>query len=169
MDKSNLVLIGMPGAGKSTIGVILAKRMKMPFIDTDLLIQQRENRFLQDIIDSDGLERFLSIEEDTLLQIHAERHVIATGGSVVYSDRAMKHLAGSGKVVYLKLKFYQVERRIKNMESRGIAMSKGQRLLDLYREREPLYEKYADMIIDCSGKHIETIISEIRENFQKQI
>lgn len=161
--KSNIILTGMPGAGKSTIGVILAKAAKRPFIDTDLLIQQRENRFLQEIIDSEGIEAFIKIEEEVILGIIAENHIVATGGSVVYSNRAMEHLKNTGIVVYLQLKPYQLERRIRNMKTRGIALKSGQTLIDLYRERAPLYKKYADIVIDCSHKHLETIIKEIKD------
>lgn len=167
MEKSNIVLIGMPGAGKSTVGVLLAKSLKKPFTDTDLLIQQATDRYLQDIINQDGIDAFLKIEEEVILKLQLQNHIIATGGSVVYSESAMRHLQAQGICVYLQLKYYQIERRIKNMKTRGIAMKNGQELSDLYRERVPLYEKYADIVIDCSHKHIEMILAEMMEKISK--
>ncbi|OGO79764.1 MAG: shikimate kinase [Clostridiales bacterium GWC2_40_7] len=161
--KSNIILIGMPGAGKSTIGVILAKAVKRPFIDTDLLIQQQENRFLQDIINNDGLKAFIKIEESIITGINAENHIIATGGSAIYSKAAMEHLQNRGIIVYLDLKLFQIQRRIKNIKNRGIALKDGQSLESLYKERAPLYKSYADIVIDCSHKHIETIVDEIKD------
>ncbi len=169
MIKNNIILIGMPGAGKSTVGVLLAKAMKMPFMDTDLLIQQKENMLLQDIIKAYGIESFLRIEQDTLLEISVENCVIATGGSAVYSEKAMEHLRRHGVIVYLNLKYYQIERRINNITTRGIAMNKEQNLKDLYHERTPLYEKYADITIDCAQKHIEQIVSETAEKSSRYL
>ena len=163
MEKNNIVLIGMPGAGKSSIGVLLAKAMKKPFIDTDLLIQQMENRFLRDIINNDGIEAFIKIEERIILGLDIQNHIIATGGSAIYSETSVKHLKAGGILVYLNLKLHQLERRIKNISTRGIAMKSGQALIDVYKERVPLYKKYADIEINCSHKHIETIIAEIKE------
>lgn len=166
MNESNIVLIGMPGAGKSTIGVLLAKALMMPFIDTDLHIQQREKMFLQDIINKYGLERFLAIEEEIILQLNVSKCLLATGGSVVYSEAAMHHLKKLDSIiVYLQLGFKEVESRIKNISSRGIAMDKRYSLEDLYRERVPLYEKYADVSIDCSVKSMEDIVKEIKDKF----
>lgn len=161
MKNKNIVLIGMPGAGKSTTGVILAKTLNMPFLDTDLTIQQNEGRLLQEIINSDGIEKFLAIEEKALLQTEAEGHIIATGGSAVYSDAAMRHLKEKGTVVYLQLEFREIENRIKNIKSRGIAMGEGKKLIDTYHERVPLYEKYADVVIRCTGKDLEDVINEL--------
>ncbi|HOQ37829.1 MAG TPA: shikimate kinase [Acetivibrio sp.] len=161
MEKTNIVLIGMPGAGKSTIGVLLAKALKKPFIDTDLLIQQKYNMFLQEIIDKYGIKRFLSIEEEVVVSVDLKNHVIATGGSVVYSDAALKHFKKDGLVVYLKLRFDEIEKRISNISSRGIAMEKGKTLVDLYNERVPLYEKYADITVNCSDMDIEASVAEI--------
>jgi shikimate kinase len=160
MNNKNIILIGMPGAGKSTIGVLLAKALRKPFVDTDLLIQESENRYLQDIIDSDGIDRFLQIEERTILNLNVKNHLIATGGSAVYSEAAISHL--KGKAVYLKLDLEEIEKRIRNIKSRGIALKKGESLSDLYKERIPLYEKYADIVIDCSGKGVEEIVNEIK-------
>jgi len=160
----NVVLIGMPGAGKSTVGVLLAKAMKMPFIDTDLLIQERHGHFLQELVDMHGFDEFIKIEESVILSLDVKNHIISTGGSVVYSEAAMNHLKASGVVVFLNARLYQLERRLKNMHRRGIAMKGNRTLASLYRERLPLYEKYADISIDCSKKHIETIVSEIKNN-----
>ena len=161
MKRSNIILIGMPGAGKSTVGVLLAKALKKPFIDTDLLIQQRENSFLQEIINNRGINEFIKVEEEVVLGLNVTDHVIATGGSVIYSDVSIAHLQSTGVMVFLNLKLYQLERRLKNINTRGIAMKSGQSIIDLYTERQPLYEKFAEIEIDCSHKHIETIISEI--------
>ena len=169
MENLNIVLIGMPGAGKSTIGVLLAKALLMPYIDTDLVIQQKENRYLQDIINNDSLEKFLSLEEEVLLQLDLENHVIATGGSVIYSAASMTHLKQNGMIFYLKLPYSEINKRVDNITSRGIAKSKGQSLLDVYNKRSPLYEKYADIIIQCLDKTMEEIVQEIKDKiiFQK--
>lgn len=163
MNKTNIVLVGMPGAGKSTIGVLLAKAMKKTFIDSDLLIQERENKFLQDIIDNQGIKRFLKVEEEILVKLNVKNHVIATGGSAIYSNSAMNHLKRDSIIVYLQLRFDEIDERLSNISSRGIAMSKDQSLMDLYHERIPLYEKHADVVINCSNKHIEDIVKEIKD------
>lgn len=169
MGKSNLILIGMPGAGKSTVGVILAKALGKTFIDTDQLIQKNEGRPLQDIINRDGLEKFLVIEENTLLGLNAHNSIIATGGSAVYSGKAMEQLKANGSIVYLKVGLFKLTQRLKNMRTRGIAMKNGQSLNDLYRERALLYEKHADITIDCTHKHMEKIIFEIKEKYFQKI
>ena len=153
----NVVLIGMPGVGKSTIGLLLAKALGKLFIDTDLLIEQEEGRPLQNIIDRDGLTAFLRIEENTILNMDVTGHVVATGGSVVYSLKAIATLKKNGIIIYLKVPYHEIEARIRDNANRGIAMSKGQDLSELYKERTPLYEKYADAIVDCSGKDVESI------------
>lgn len=163
MDTQNIILIGMPGAGKSTIGVLLAKIMGKAFIDTDLLIQAREKRLLQEIIVEKGIDRFLEIEAEVILGLSVENSVIATGGSAVYSDSAITHLKQNGIIVYLKLPYPEIEHRINNMASRGIVFSKGQSLFDLYQERTPMYERKADQIIDCSGKAIEESVRLVRK------
>ncbi len=164
-ENKNLVLIGMPGAGKSTVGVLLAKALKMPFADTDLLIQRQENSYLQDLIEKNGIEGFIKIEERIVMELDLTNHVIATGGSVIYSSAAMDRLKSGGVLFFLNTKMYQLERRLKNIHTRGIAMQPGQSVTALYEERMPLYKKYADVEIDCSKKHIETIITEIKEKF----
>ncbi|MCX8129815.1 MAG: shikimate kinase [Clostridia bacterium] len=168
MNKSNVVLVGMPGAGKSTIGVLLAKTLKMTFIDTDLLIQQKEDRFLQDIIDTNGIKEFLKLEENVVLDTKLQNHVIATGGSVIYSSIAIRHLKEDGVLVYLKLDYDEIQKRITNITSRGIAMQKDQSLQDIYIERTPLYEEHADITINCSGKHMEEIVADISRILQKE-
>ncbi len=162
MNTKNIVLIGMPGSGKSTAGVLLAKAMKMPFIDTDLLIQKQENCYLQELINAHGINEFIKIEEKVILGLDAENTVIATGGSAVYSESAVRHLKSNGILIFLNSKLYQLERRLKNMKTRGIVMKSDQTLSNLFNERLPLYRKYADIEIDCSKKHIETIVSEIK-------
>lgn len=166
MKKTNIVLIGMPGAGKSTVGVLLAKAMKMPFIDTDLLIQQKHNKYLQEIINEIGVEKFLYIEEKIALELNVKNHVIATGGSMIYSNSALNHFKKDSMLVYLQLRYDEIERRIANISSRGIAMDKDQTLIALYSERVPLYEKHADITVNCSGKDIEAIVTEIKNRFR---
>ena len=166
MENSNLVLLGMPGAGKSTLGVLLAKSLCMPFIDTDLIIQHQENRFLQEIIDQEGLEGFLAIENETILSLDVKKHVIATGGSVIHSKLAMEHLKSRGTLLYLQLSYQEIEKRIKNITTRGIAKNGNQSLFDLYTERVPLYVRYADMLVSCSGKEMEALVCEIQALFK---
>ena len=141
----------MPGAGKSTIGVLLAKALSRDFVDTDLLIQAAEERGLQEMIDSDGLDDFLAIEERHILALNAHGAVIATGGSVVYSEEAMRHLKLNGTVVYLQMPLSDLEARITDMDSRGVVIAPWQSLTDLYHERLPLYEHFADITIGCAG------------------
>ncbi len=164
---NNIVLIGMPGAGKSTIGVILAKTMGMSFLDTDLVIQKQEGRLLQNTINENGMQKFIEIEEKTILNIHVHKHIIATGGSAVYSHTAMEHLKKNSLLIYLQLPYKQIVKRINNINTRGIAMEKGQSLLELYNKRIPLYEKYADMTIECHGKDIEQIIQVLCKLLEK--
>lgn len=148
----------MPASGKSTLGVVLAKTLGMKFIDTDLLIQESENKKLQEILDGSGMEEFLRIEERVLSGLEAFNSVISTGGSAVYSDIAMRHLKSIGDIVYIKLSLGEVERRLKNIKTRGIAMKPGETLADLYNKRVPLYEKYADITIETDGMGIEESI-----------
>lgn len=157
----NMILIGMPGAGKSTIGVVLAKTLGYLFLDTDLLIQQLEGALLQDIVNTKGVELFKKIEEDALISLHVDHTVVSTGGSAVYSAKAMHHLRSLGTVIYLQLPFAEIERRINNITTRGLAMDKGKTLHDLYQERLPLYEQYADVIVDCDGAGVEEVVAKI--------
>ena len=159
----NIILIGMPGSGKSTVGVVLAKRIGYKFKDTDLLIQEHEGMLLQDIIEEKGIDDFKKTENDILSKITAEKTVIATGGSAVYGVEAMANLKDLGTVIYLKQSYRGISSRIKNLSKRGVAMKRGQTLMDVYRERVPLYEKYADIIINCNRKTIGKIVKEIEE------
>lgn len=157
----NLVLIGMPGAGKSTLGVLLAKALGMEFIDTDLLIQQAEGRLLQQIIDRDGLRRFMEIEESVICALRADHAVIATGGSAVYSPKAMAALRKSGRILYLHVPYEEIEQRITNITSRGIVLPDGVTLRQLYEERVPLYQAGSDRTVNCAGRDIEQSVAEI--------
>lgn len=159
--KNNIVLIGMPGAGKSTIGVLLAKAMNYQFMDTDLLIQNRNGRMLYEIINEQGIDKFLEIENDTLCGVNVENTVIATGGSAVFGGEAMSHLADRGCIVYIKLSCGEIERRVNNIKTRGIAMKKGRTIRDIYEERVPLYERYADITVDCENAAIEECVERI--------
>lgn len=158
---ANIILIGMSGAGKSTLGVLLAKALGMNFVDTDILIQQREGRILQQIIDTDGIERFLEIEEEVLCAFSEENCVVATGGSAVYSENAMRALSENARVVYLALGYDEVAARLTNITTRGIVMRKGGTLRDVFDERVPLYERYADITIDCTDTQIEECVEKI--------
>lgn len=157
----SLILIGMPGAGKSTIGVLLAKELAKGFVDTDLLIQEREGKSLQDIVREAGYQRLRKVEEEVLLDVHYPNHVIATGGSAVYSDAAMRHLKAVGRVVFLDVPLEELEDRIRDYAGRGIACPPGQSLETIYGERFELYQKYADIIVDCGAKKQNDIVSEI--------
>ena len=157
----NIVLIGMPGAGKSTVGVILAKAKKKKFIDTDLLIQEKTGRHLQEILDKDGPAAFRTVEEETVLSHAFKNTVIATGGSVVFSERAMEQLKKEGVVVYLKISFDEMEKRLRNITTRGIVLSRGETLRDMYNERVPLYEKYAAVTVECSDEDFEAVVANV--------
>jgi len=162
----NIVLIGMPGAGKSTMGVILAKTLGRNFIDTDIVAQETSGRLLQEIIDEDGTDAFLKTEEKTILSLHGHPAVIATGGSVVFSTKAMEHLKQDGIVIYLDISFEEMVRRLNNIMTRGIVLATGQSLRDMYNQRVPFYEKYADITINCSGIDFETCIGNILDELR---
>ena len=149
--------------GKSTIGVILAKTMGVGFLDTDLLLQQREGKRLQEIIDGHGLPYFLRVESHAIQSIDCRDTVIATGGSAVYSEIAMRHLHLSSILIYLQLPYEEIEHRLDNIKTRGVAMEKGESLYSLYQERAPLYEKWADLIIDAAGQTAEQTVEAILE------
>lgn len=159
--KSNIVLIGMPGVGKSTIGVILAKILGYHFLDSDLVIQERENRRLHQIIAQEGTEGFLRIENEVNASLDVERTIIATGGSAIYGKEAMEHLKEIGQLVYLKADYTTISKRLGNLEKRGVALKQGQTLKDLYDERTALYEKYADVIVDEKGLGTEETIGAV--------
>lgn len=158
---NNLVLIGMPSSGKSTVGVILAKTLGVGFTDTDLLIQQREGRLLQEIIDADGIETFLDCERDAVLSLNCENTVIATGGSVVFRDAAMQKLRKNGTIVFLDVSLQTVLERLNNIQTRGVAAPKGQTIEDIFTARLPLYQKYADITIKADGLSTEETVSSI--------
>ena len=157
----NIVLIGMPGSGKSTVGVLLAKALACSFIDTDLLVQQKEGMTLKDIIVHEGLSSFLDIESDVILSMKPVKSVIATGGSVIYREQSMLHLRNTGSLVYLETGYDELRHRITNMKTRGIVMREGQSLLELYNEREMLYGKYAAFRVSTDHRHVEDIVDEI--------
>ena len=148
MEKSNVILIGMPGCGKSTVGVILAKILGYEFVDTDLLIQKKEEARLEEIIRRVGNEAFLEIEADVCSSLNTRRTVIATGGSAVYSSRAMHHLKETGVVLYLKVSLEELSLRLHDLKARGVILPEGAALPELYEERAELYEKYADLVIE---------------------
>lgn len=158
----NIVLVGMPASGKSTVGVILAKELKYRFIDTDLLLQDATDQTLIEIIGERGLDGFLELENAAVSQLQAKRTVIATGGSVVYGREAMEHLKANGTVVYLKHRYEVIESRLTNITTRGVVMREGATLRDLFRERTPLYEQYADLTIEADGLTTEQTVQCIK-------
>ena len=161
MKKDNIVLIGMPGVGKSTVGVILAKILGYQFVDADLVIQKEEGKLLKDIIAEKGTDGFIQVENRVNSNLQVHESVVATGGSVVYGTEAMEHLSEIGTVVYLKQSLRKLERRLRNIKNRGVVLRPGQTLKDLVDYRAPYYEKYADLIIDCQQKSIRQIVAEI--------
>lgn len=163
----NIILIGMPGAGKSTIGVVLAKKLGYNFLDSDLLIQEHENKLLHEIISEKGLDGFEQIENEVNASLETEHTVIATGGSVIYGTEAIMHLKSIGTVIYLKLDYEELEERLGDLEERGVAIRPGQTLLELHDERVSLYEKYADITIDCGHKSIRDIVLEITKLYSQ--
>lgn len=165
----NIVLIGMPGAGKSTVGVILAKVKGYQFIDSDLLIQEQEKCLLRDIIEREGLEGLIAVEEQVNSEIQTKNSVIATGGSVIYGPKAMEHLKEIGIVVYIKLSYRTIKKRLGNIKQRGVVFRKGQTLKSLYKERCPLYEKYAHVIIDGEKLSLEEVMDKIDHATQELI
>ncbi|SHI29485.1 shikimate kinase [Pseudobutyrivibrio xylanivorans] len=164
--KNNIVLIGMPGVGKSTLGVVLAKELGFEFVDADLLIQKREKRLLKEIIAEEGVNGFLKIENDVNAGIQTDKTVIATGGSVIYGAEAMEHLREIGTVVYLKLDYETLDSRLGSLKGRGVVLKDGQNLKSLYEERVPLYEKYADVIVDEYGLNLEETLDSVLKKLQ---
>jgi shikimate kinase len=160
-NSSNIVLIGMPGSGKSTVGVVLAKYARRPFIDTDILIQSITGRSLQDIVDNEGYMELRRIEEEVILSTAFHSHVIATGGSAVYSARAMGHLKKDGVIIFLDASIDVLSGRIQDFNTRGLSKSKDMSFSDLFAERMPLYRMYADITIDCTSKSHEMVSWEI--------
>lgn len=163
----NIILIGMPGCGKSTVGVILAKIMGYRFLDSDLLIQEKENKLLSEIIACEGLDGFNRIENRVNASIDVNRSVIATGGSVVYGKDAMEHFKKIGIIVYIRIPYEEIANRLGDLTKRGVSIKDGQTLLDLYNERVPLYEKYADIIIDENGMTIPETALTIKTEYDK--
>ena len=155
VEMNCITLIGMPGPGKSTIGVLLAKRLGLDFVDTDILIQTEQKAQLQDVLDSMGVERFLDLEGETLGALTCAGTVIAPGGSCVCRAGAMENLRRLGKVVYIKLPYEAIEPRITNLDRRGIAFRPGETLRSIYEERTPLYERYADITVETDGLTLE--------------
>lgn len=165
----NVVLIGMPGAGKSTVGVLLAKTLLMDFTDTDLLIQKESKKALCDIINEKGTEYFIRLEEEIILKQSFMNSVIATGGSAVYGERAMTYLRESSIIVYLKVSLPELIKRLGDITTRGIAMGKDTGIPELFSERSPLYEKYADFTIDCTAKTPEECVGIISKKLKEEI
>ncbi|NLP13242.1 MAG: shikimate kinase [Clostridium sp.] len=159
MKTNSIVLIGMPGSGKTTVGQPLSQALGMSFIDTDNIILEKENKPLKDIVAHDGLERFLEIQEQILLKLDLHNRVISTGGSVVYNKDAMEFLKKNGIVIYLKQNLKELENRL--APERRLARNSQQSFADIYAEREPLYEKFADITIDCCKKGVQSIVAEI--------
>lgn len=157
----NIVLIGMPGAGKSTVGVVLAKNAGFKFVDSDLVIQEETGMLLHEIISREGDDGFRQVENRINASLQVKHSVIATGGSVIYGREAMRHLKEIGRVVYLKLSYESIADRLGDLKERGVTLREGQTLRQLYDERVPLYERYADATVDCEGKTIREIVSEI--------
>ena len=163
----NIIFIGMPASGKSTVGVVIAKRLGLGFVDTDLLIQAQEKKLLKEIIAEVGNEGFLAIENQVNRDLQVENSAISPGGSVVYCEEAMKHFKEIGTVVYLKVPFETINARISNAKNRGVVLKEGQSLQDLYNERTALFEKYADVIIEEVGLSLEETIDKVLEKFEK--
>ncbi|MDY3765684.1 MAG: shikimate kinase [Lachnospiraceae bacterium] len=171
MEKKNIVLIGMPGVGKSTIGVVLAKVLGYHFVDADIVIQEQEGRLLHEIIEQEGVDGFIAVENRVNSQIDVERAVISTGGSVVYGREAMEHLSEIGTVIYLKIDYETLDERLGNLHGRGVVLREGQDLRALYEERTPLYEKYAQLTVDEKGLTVEETLQKILkiyDEFEKQ-
>ena len=158
---ANIVLIGMPGCGKSTVGVLLAKALGKAFIDTDVVFQAKERKKLQCMIDEIGIDAFLKKEQEAILTLDCDHTVIATGGSVVYGKDAMEHLHRSGVVIYIQLPYEEIEKRLSNLATRGVTLREGQTLMDLYNERIPLYEREADYICNAAGYEIEQTVAAV--------
>lgn len=167
MCKDNLILIGMPGVGKSTVGVVLAKKLGYGFLDSDLVIQERFGKLLHELIDELGVTGFWKAEEEVNASLERTRSVIATGGSAVYGAQAMEHFMQIGRIVYLKLGFEELKERLGDLKERGVTLREGQDLASLLAERTPLYEKYAQITIDCGGKSIREIVEEIYDEQKK--
>lgn len=159
----NVILIGMPSSGKSTVGVVLAKVLGMQFLDTDLLIQNRTGKRLRELIESEGTEGFLRIEESVCLSIDADNTVIATGGSAVFGRAAMAHLQKNGKTVYLQISLPELKKRLRDAKARGVILRDGESIEELYAEREALYSRYADAVVPEEGMSLEETVRAVRD------
>ena len=159
----NIILIGMPGCGKSTVGVVLAKAANMDFVDSDLVIQKELGMKLSTIIDQYGDDGFRDIENRINAGLSVENTVVATGGSVIYGEEAMRHLKAIGTVVYLKLSYEGIEDRLGDLHARGVTIKEGWTLRDLYNERCPMYEKWADVIVDCEHLQLREVVAYIQQ------
>lgn len=165
--KDNITLIGMPGVGKSSMGVVLAKVLGYEFLDSDLVIQKQENSLLKDLIEKYGNDGFLKIENRVNAALDVSKTVIATGGSVIYGEEAMYHLKKISNVIYLKADYETISHRVSNLVGRGVAIQEGQTLFDLYQERAPLYMRYADIIVDMCGLSIEESVKAVLEGLEE--
>lgn len=163
----NYILIGMPAAGKSTVGVVVAKRLGYRFIDTDILIQEQEGCLLKEIIAEKGIDGFLEVEDRVNAEVVADNTVISPGGSVIYCKNAMEHYKEIGKIVYLQVSFETINKRITNAKNRGVVLKEGQTLKDLYDERTQLFEKYADITVCEEGLDLEETIDKVMEHLSK--
>lgn len=166
MGTDNIILIGMPGVGKSTVGVILAKILGYQFLDADLVIQQQEGKLLREIIEEVGTDGFIQVENRVNASLHVTKTVIATGGSVVYGKEAMEHLKKIGTVVYLKVPYEILKKRLSDIKGRGVVLKEGQTLYDLFMERTPLYEKYADISISEENLNVEQTVELLAEKLK---
>lgn len=167
--KSNITLIGMPASGKSTVGVLLAKRLGYSFVDVDLVIQEKEGRLLKEIIEAEGTDGFLEVEDRINRELDVKHSIIAPGGSVIYGEAAMAHLKDISTVVYLKLSYEEVEQRLGDLKDRGVALADDMTLSDLYQERVPLYERYADITVDETGQTPGATVDELRSIMEARI
>lgn len=163
----NIILIGMPAVGKSTVGVVVAKRLGYEFVDTDLLIQKQEKKLLKDIIEAEGMDQFLQIENQVNRDLDVEYTVISPGGSVVYCEEAMKHYQEIGTIIYLHAPFEEIQKRIENARNRGVVLRDGQTLKDIYEERSELFEKYADYTVSETGIGLDETIDKVLELLEK--
>lgn len=166
---ANIVLIGMPGCGKSTVGVLLAKALQMDFVDTDIVLQQQQGKKLQEILDQIGNDAFLKLEEDCVRGLDYDHTVIATGGSVVYGKSAMRYLHENGLVVYIQLPYDEIERRLSNLATRGVTLKKGQTLRNLYDERIPLYEAEADYVFEAEKGDVQKTVVDLAQQLSARM
>ena len=165
----NYTLIGMPASGKSTVGVLLAKRLGFSFVDVDMVIQEKEKRLLKEIIAQEGIDGFMAVENRINASLDADHSVIAPGGSVIYGKEAMEHLREISTIVYLKLSYEDVKKRLGNLVDRGVVLKDGMTLLDLYNERVPYYERYADITVDETGQTVGETVDYLRDLIEKRL